>query len=74
MKDGIIEITGKVTKKFPNARYQVKADSEKLTEPLLCYLAGKLNKKFTKLEIGDKVVVEMYANDLKNGRIVKRNR
>lgn len=70
MKTECVEIEGIVEQKLPCAFYRVKID--KLNIVILAYLSGKMGKKFTKPEIGDKVMVEMSPTDSTKGRIMKR--
>lgn len=70
MKTQLLEIKGKVTKVLSNAMYNVKLDN--VVAEAVCYLCGKMNKRFIKPEIGDSVLVEMSPTDLKKGRIIKR--
>lgn len=70
MKTQVLEIKGKVTKVLSNAMYNVRI--EKTENDMVCYLCGKMNKKFIKPEIGDTVLVEMSPTDLKKGRIIRR--
>lgn len=70
MKTQVLEIKGKITKVLSNAMYNVRI--EKTESDMVCYLCGKMNKKFIKPEIGDTVLVEMSPTDLKKGRIIRR--
>lgn len=70
MKTTLLQIKGKVAKILSNATYNVKV--EHITNDVMCYLCGKMNKRFIKLEIGDEVMVEMSPTDCKKGRIIKR--
>lgn len=70
MKTQVLEIKGKVTKVLSNAMYNVRLDNTQ--NDMVCYLCGKMNKKFIKPEIGDSVLIEMSPTDLKKGRIIRR--
>lgn len=72
MKENILLIEGTVTKIHANIQFSVK--SEKITNPIICYLAGKISKNHVKPEIGDRVSVEIYPYDLTKGRIVSVKR
>jgi len=70
MKTEVIEVKGTVTKVLPNAMYRAKLD--KVDKEILCYLCGKMNKRFIKLDLGDNVLIEMSPTDTEKGRISKR--
>ena len=70
MKTEVIEVKGSITKVLPNAMYKAKLD--KIDKEILCYLCGKMNKKFIKPELGDSVLIEMSPTDTEKGRISRR--
>ena len=70
MKTKVIEVRGVVTKVLPNAMYRVVLDGTE--KEILCYLCGKLNKKFIKPDVKDSVMIQMSPTDLEKGRISKR--
>jgi translation initiation factor IF-1 len=70
MKTEVVEIKGTVIKVLPNTMYKVKL--EKGEKEIICYLCGRMNKRFIKPELGDTVLVEMSPTDLTKGRISKR--
>jgi translation initiation factor IF-1 len=70
MKTEVIEVKGIVIKVLPNAMYKVKLDN--VDKEILCYLCGKMSKKFIKPELGDSVLIEMSPTDTEKGRIVRR--
>jgi translation initiation factor IF-1 len=70
MKKDLITVTGSVTKILPNAMYRVLLKNTE--KEILCYLCGKMSKRFVKLELADNVQIEMSPIDLEKGRIMKR--
>lgn len=68
MKKDLISIKGKIIKILPNAMYKVAIENQEV----LCYLCGKMSKRFAKLELEDFVQVELSPLDLTKGRIMKR--
>jgi len=66
---------GKVIRKLPDCRFKVKlfnipeANGNNI---ILSYLCGKMRKNNIRVDLGDKVVVELSPYDLKRGRIVLR--
>ena len=71
MKTKTVEVKGVVVKVLPNAMYRVKLDN--IEKEVLCYLCGKMNKRFIKPELSDSVTVEMSPTDIDRGRISRRN-
>jgi translation initiation factor IF-1 len=70
MKKDLITLKGKIVKILPNAMYRVVLEPSQ--KEILCYLCGKMSKKFIKLELADTVSVEIAPVDLEKGRIMKR--
>jgi translation initiation factor IF-1 len=70
VKTKTVEVRGVVSKVLPNAMYKVILDG--VEKEILCYLCGKLNKKFIKPDVKDSVLVQMSPTDLEKGRISKR--
>ncbi|MDR1913475.1 MAG: translation initiation factor IF-1 [Clostridiales bacterium] len=70
-KDDVIEVTGKITEKYPNAMFQVELENG---HKILAHISGKLRMNFIRIIPGDKVLVEMSPYDLTKGRIVWRDK
>jgi translation initiation factor IF-1 len=70
MKSELITLEGKIVKILPNANYKVQLKNSE--NQLLCYLCGKMSKRFVKLELEDNVRIEISPIDLTKGRIMKR--
>lgn len=70
MKSELLETRGVVTEILPNAFFRVKLDA--IDRIVLCYLCGKMNKRFIKLTVGDSVLIEMSPCDIEKGRIMRR--
>ena len=69
MKTKTEKLSGIIKQIFPNASYKVLIDGTKESF-CLCYLSGKITKRFSKPEIGDKVKFEIAPPDLTKGRII----
>ena len=68
-KSDVIEITGKVIEKLPNAMFQVELENG---HQVLAHISGKLRMNYIRIVPGDKVTVEMSPYDLTKGRITWR--
>jgi translation initiation factor IF-1 len=69
-KDDILELTGKVEEVLPGNMFRVKI--EQATNPILCYMGGKLKQHKIRVILGDNVKIEVSPYDLSKGRIVFR--
>jgi translation initiation factor IF-1 len=70
-KSDVIEVSGKITEKYPNAMFQVELENG---HRILAHISGKLRTNFIRIIPGDKVLVEMSPYDLTKGRIVWRDK
>ncbi len=70
-KEDIIEMTGEVVEKLPNAMFKVKLENG---HELLCTISGKMRKYYIRILPGDKVTVEISPYDLSRGRISYREK
>ena len=70
-KEDIIEMSGKVVEKLPNAMFKVKLENG---HELLCTISGKMRKYYIRILPGDKVTVEISPYDLSRGRISYREK
>jgi len=70
IKEAMIGLCGIIDKILPNAQYNVKIPQT--GNVVLCYVCGKMSKKYTKLTVGDSVKFEVYIYDTKKGRITQR--
>jgi translation initiation factor IF-1 len=70
-KDDVIEVTGRITEKYPNAMFQVELENG---HKIIAHISGKLRMNFIRIIPGDKVLVEMSPYDLSKGRIVWRDK
>jgi translation initiation factor IF-1 len=66
----LLELTGKVEEVLPNSTFRVRV--ENITNPVLCYIGGKLKQHKIKIILGDAVKIEMSPYDLNKGRITYR--
>ncbi len=70
-KEDIIEMSGEVVEKLPNAMFKVKLEND---HQLLCTISGKMRKYYIRILPGDKVTVEISPYDLSRGRISYREK
>jgi len=70
-KEDIIEMTGEVLEKLPNAMFKVKLQNG---HEVLCTISGKMRKFYIRILPGDKVTVEISPYDLTRGRISYREK
>ena len=70
-KSDVIEITGTVLEKLPNAMFQVELENG---HKVLAHISGKLRMNYIRILPGDKVTVEMSPYDLSRGRITWRTK
>ena len=68
MSDALL-VEGAVTDSLPNTMFRVKLDNGHM---VLVTLSGRMRKNYIRVLTGDRVVVELSAYDLTQGRIVKR--
>ena len=70
-KSDVIEITGKVIEKLPNAMFQVELENG---HQVLAHISGKLRMNYIRILPGDRVRVELSPYDLTRGRITWRDK
>lgn len=70
-KEEILEFTGTVVEKLPNAMFRVKLEND---HEILAHTAGKMRKFRIRVGVGDKVDIEMTPYDLTKGRITFRHK
>ena len=70
-KSDVIEITGKVLEKLPNAMFQVELENGR---QVLAHISGKLRMNYIRILPGDKVTIELSPYDLSKGRIIWRDK
>ena len=70
-KSDVIEITGKVIEKLPNAMFQVELENG---HQVLAHISGKLRMNYIRILPGDKVTIELSPYDLTKGRIIWRDK
>jgi translation initiation factor IF-1 len=68
-KKDVIRLEGTVIEKLPNTMFRVKLDKGPV---VLAHLSGKLRLNFIRIEVGDRVVMELSPYDLTRGRIIYR--
>ena len=70
-KSDVIEITGKVLEKLPNAMFQVELENG---HQVLAHISGKLRMNYIRILPGDKVTIELSPYDLSKGIIIWRDK
>ena len=70
-KSDVIEITGKVIEKLPNAMFQVELENG---HQVLAHISGKIRMNYIRILPGDKVTIELSPYDLSKGRIIWRDK
>ncbi|RMD70837.1 MAG: translation initiation factor IF-1 [Bacteroidetes bacterium] len=70
-KEDLIEMSGEVIEKLPNAMFKVRLDNG---HELLCTISGKMRKYYIRILPGDRVTVEISPYDLSRGRISYREK
>ena len=70
-KSDVIEITGKVIEKLPNAMFQVELENG---HQVLAHISGKLRMNYIRILPGDKVTIELSPYDLSKVRIIWRDK
>jgi translation initiation factor IF-1 len=70
-KEDIIEMSGEVIEKLPNAMFKVKLQNG---HEVLCTISGKMRKFYIRILPGDTVTVEISPYDLSRGRISYRGK
>lgn len=70
-KADVIEVTGTVIEKLPNAMFQVELENG---HQVLAHISGKLRMNFIRILPGDQVKVALSPYDLTKGRITWRDK
>ena len=70
-KEELLEFTGTVIEKLPNAMFRVKLENE---HEIIAHTAVKMRKFRIRVMVGDQVDVEMTPYDLTKGRITFRHK
>ena len=68
MTGGTRTVEGLVRAQLPSGLYEVEVDARRIT----AHIGSGLERNFVRLLVGDRVVVELTAQDLGRGRIVRR--
>jgi translation initiation factor IF-1 len=66
---GRAAVTGTVAEQLPSGLYLVKLDAG---SKVMAHIAGRLDRNFIRLLVGDRVRVEITAADAGRGRIVEK--
>jgi translation initiation factor IF-1 len=68
-REALIELEGEVTEALPNAFFRVQLDNG---HGVLATLAGKMRRRWIRINPGDRVTLELSPYDLSRGRITYR--
>ena len=68
--DRILNVEGVVTKVLPGTMYHVELDVNK--HQVLAHISGKMRQRWIRINVGDRVKLEMTPYDLDKARIVYR--
>jgi translation initiation factor IF-1 len=68
--DQIVTVEGVVTKVLPGTMFHVETDGSK--HQVLAHISGKMRKRWIRINVGDRVRLEMTPYDLGKARIVYR--
>ena len=68
-REALVELEGEVTEALPNAFFRVRLDNG---HSVLATLAGKMRRRWIRVNPGDRVTVEVSPYDLSRGRITYR--
>jgi translation initiation factor IF-1 len=67
-----IKVEGEVSETLPGTKFKVQLNLGGTKHEVLAHLSGKMRMNYIKLQIGDKVDVEVSPYDLNKGIIVYR--
>ena len=72
MKEDLIEVSGVIIDKQPNAFFKVKINNSE--HIVMATISGRMRKNRIRILMGDRVDVEMSPYDLSKGRITYRHK
>jgi translation initiation factor IF-1 len=72
MKEELIEVSGVIIDKQPNAFFKVQINNSE--HIVMATISGKMRKNRIRILMGDRVDVEMSPYDLSKGRITYRHK
>lgn len=67
-----VEVDGVVTENMPGTKFRVQIELEGKEHEILAHISGKMRMNYIKLNVGDKVKVELTPYDPTKGRITYR--
>ncbi len=68
-KEDSIQVEGTVVEALPNTTFRVELENG---HKVLAHISGKMRMHYIRIQLGDKVVVELSTYDLTRGRITYR--
>jgi translation initiation factor IF-1 len=66
------KVQGEVTETLPGTKFRVKIALVEKEYEIIAHISGKMRMNYIKLQVGDKVDLEMTPYDLTKGRITYR--
>lgn len=69
-KEGVFQVYGTVTADLKGRSYRVRLDD--LDKDIRCYSSGRMAKNHIRIDLGDRVLIELDAYNLDLGRIIWR--
>ena len=69
-KEEMLEFSGTVTERLPNAMFKVKLDNK---HEICAHISGKMRMHYIRILPGDRVTVDISPYDLTKGRITYRH-
>ena len=70
-KEDMLEVEGVVREVLPNATFLVELQNK---HQIIAHISGKLRMNYIRIQVGDRVTVEMSPYDLTKGRITWRSK
>ncbi|HEX9804470.1 MAG TPA: translation initiation factor IF-1 [Candidatus Dojkabacteria bacterium] len=66
------KVDGEIVETLPSTRFRVKIELKENEYIVLAHISGKMRMNYIKLQVGDKVQLEMSPYDLTKARIIYR--
>jgi translation initiation factor IF-1 len=71
MKEDLVNFSGTVVEKLPNAMFRVKLEND---HEIIAHTSGRMRRHRIRIMAGDSVDIEMTPYDLTKGRITYRHK
>ena len=66
------KVEGEVIETLPSTKFRVQINLEEKEHVVFAHISGKMRMNYIKLQVGDRVEMEMSPYDLNKGRIIYR--